>query len=192
MALNRYKQSRTTEQLPNLQTVLTATMKNAKAIHTLEKIINGHFTSPIHPSKIKIAGTYDGTKHYLTVDASNNNVYKKDIKGVRVIKQLENPIFFTIVPLIGAGTIDGNGNLVLNESNDKELGLIYESNNKIMARTVGTDEDNGRRLLYDIKYDDTGLVTEFKSTYNESGTTPDQDLDEQHPVITFCQDIRRP
>ncbi len=61
-----------------------------------------------------------------------------------------------------------------------------------MARTVGTDEDNGRRLLYDIKYDDTGLVTEFKSTYNESGTTPDQDLDEQHPVITFCQDIRRP
>ncbi len=55
MALNRYKQSRTTEQLPNLQTVLTATMKNAKAIHTLEKIINGHFTSPIHPSKIKIA-----------------------------------------------------------------------------------------------------------------------------------------
>ena len=191
MSLNRYKQSRTTNKLPpSAYDIEKKTVQNAKYIRNLEKIINNYLKSPIHPSKIKIAGTYDCDFEYISVDSSNNTVYKKDKKAIQVIEQLENPIFFTLITISGGGRVDNSGNIVPNtdQSKDKELGLIYQSNNKILARTVGTDADNGNRLLYDIIYDDNGLVTEYISTYYESGTDP---AGEQHPAITRTHGIRR-
>lgn len=140
----------------------------------------------INLKSININGKYQEIKDLLTINKKGTTtLIKNEDKSFFNVKRIEKSDFFTLVR---------DNNLFINPNNGEvektgkiqtpDLAVLYIKNGKIMAKSVGTDKDNGNHEYYNFKIDNNHNVISMETIYCESGIIGNRDVDEQWPVIT--------